>query len=165
MRKRSELSQDTNFQVEIQIAAGLTEQVDESSLQGAVVAALRHAGAPASAALTLVLTDDEEVRRLNKQFRHLDAPTDVLAFPAAAPAPFVDAPGQSPYLGDVIISHQRAMAQAADARHSVQDELALLTVHGTLHLLGHDHSTSQEKASMWAAQEAILAQLGLQIEP
>ena len=64
---------------------------------------------------------------------------------------------------DVIISHAGAAVQAAAAGHSLQAELALLAVHGTLHLLGHDHATPKEKATMWAAQEAILAQLGLNL--
>ena len=156
--------QDRGFQVEVRIAAGLAGLVDEPVLLRAVVAALRHEGALAGAALTLVVTDDEEVRQLNRQFRHVDAPTDVLAFPAGAAAPFVEAPEQPPYLGDVIISHPRAVAQAAEAGHSVQNELALLAVHGTLHLLGHDHTTPQEKAAMWAIQNAILASLNLKIE-
>lgn len=156
--------QDRGFQVEVQVAPGLAGSVDEPGLYKAVTAALRRGGALAGATLTLVITDDEEVRRLNRQFRHVDAPTDVLAFPAAAAAPFVEAPGQPFYLGDVIISHPRAVAQAAEAGHSVQNELALLAVHGVLHLLGHDHATPQEKATMWAAQEAILGQLGFQIE-
>ncbi|UCC64805.1 MAG: rRNA maturation RNase YbeY [Anaerolineae bacterium] len=156
--------QDTGFQVEVQITPGLVSLVDEPGLLRAVTAALRHGGALAGAALTLVVTDDEEVRQLNRQFRHVDAPTDVLAFPAAAAAPFVEALEQPLYLGDVIISHPRAVAQAAEAGHSVQIELALLAVHGTLHLLGHDHATPQEKAAMWAAQEAILGQLDFRIE-
>ena len=156
--------QDTGFQVEVQIASGLAGLVDEPDLLRAVTAALRHGGAPAGTALTLVVTDDEEIRQLNRQFRHVDTPTDVLAFPAAAAAPFVEAPEQPLYLGDVIISHPRAVAQAAEAGHSVQNELALLAVHGTLHLLGHDHTTPQEKAAMWAAQNAILASLNHKIE-
>jgi len=59
---------------------------------------------------------------------------------------------------------ERFKAQAAEAGHSVQNELALLAVHGTLHLLGHDHTTPQEKAAMWAIQNAILASLNLKIE-
>jgi probable rRNA maturation factor len=115
------------------------------------------------AALTLVVTGDEKIRGLNRQFRQVDRPTDVLAFPAAVDAPFVEAPGQPPYLGDAIISYPRAADQAAEAGHSVEAELALLAVHGTLHLLGYDHATPEEKAVMWAAKEAVLAELGLEV--
>ena len=78
-------------------------------------------------------------------------------------APFVEAPGQPLSLGEAIISHPRATAQAVEAGHSVEAELALLAVHGTLHLLGYDHATPEEKAVMWAAQEAILAGLDLKL--
>jgi probable rRNA maturation factor len=153
--------ENVSFRVTIQVDPGYASQVDESSLQDAAAAALRHRGAPTGAALTLVVTGDKEICQLNRQFRHIGAPTDVLAFPAAAP--FIEVPGQPPYLGDVIISHPRAAAQAAEAGHPIKAELALLAVHGTLHLLGYDHATPVEKAVMWAAQEAILAELGLEL--
>jgi len=154
---------DTSFRVVTQIDPGFARQVDGSSLQAAATVALSHSGAPAGAALTLVITGDEAIRQLNRQFRQVDSPTDVLAFPAAADVPFVEAPDQPLYLGDAIISYPRASAQAAEAGHSVKTELALLAVHGTLHLLGYDHATPEEKAVMWAAQEAILAELGLKL--
>jgi rRNA maturation RNase YbeY len=148
---------NSTFHIEIQIDPDFTGQVDEASLHKAAAATLRHESAPAGATVTLIITgDEEEVRQLNQQFRQLDAPTDVLAFPAASDAPFVEAPGQPLYLGDVIVSHPRAAAQAADAGLPVQAELNLLAVHGILHLLGYDHATHQERAAMWAAQEAVL---------
>lgn len=158
------MPENTAFQVEVQVDPAFASQVDESNLQTIVMAALRHEGMPAGATLALVIAGDEEIRRLNRQFRQVDAPTDVLAFPAAAAAPFVEAPGQPLYLGDVVISHPRAVAQAVTAGHSLRVELALLAVHGTLHLLGHDHATAEEKAAMWAAQEAILESCELRIE-
>lgn len=158
------MQDETTFRIDIQIDPGLAGRVDEANLQTAVAAALRHENAPAGATITLVVTGNKEIRRLNRQFRQIDAPTDVLAFPAGCDAPFVEAPGQPLYLGDVIISHSRAAAQATAAGHSLSAELALLAVHGTLHLLGHDHATPAEKAIMWAAQEAILANCKLQIE-
>lgn len=155
------MRENVSFRVTIQVDPGYASQVDESSLRDAAAASLRHRGAPAGATLTLVVTGDKEICQLNRQFRHIDAPTDVLAFPAAAP--FIEVPGRPPYLGDVIISHPRAAAQAAEAGHPVKAELALLAVHGTLHLLGYDHATPAEKAVMWVAQEAILAELGLEL--
>ena len=158
------MQENAAFHVEFQIAPGFADQVDESSLHEAATTALRHQGALAGAAIAVVITDDEEIHRLNRQFRRVDAPTDVLAFPASAAAPFVEAPGHSLYLGDVVISYPRAVVQAAKAGHSVLAELALLVVHGTLHLLGHDHITLQEEVNMWATQEAILANCGLRVE-
>jgi len=150
------------FHIEIQIDPQFTKQIDEQNLRSAVNAALNHQDAPSGASITLVIAGDQEMRRLNRQFRQVDAPTDVLAFPTAGKAPFVKAPGQPIYLGDIIISLPRAAIQAAAVGHNLAAELALLAVHGTLHLLGHNHATPQEKEIMWAAQETILARSGLE---
>ncbi len=107
--------------------------------------------------LTLVLTDDAHIRTLNRDFLSHDAPTDVLAFPAGENDPDTG----HRYLGDVIISLPRATEQAAERGHPVEAELQLLVVHGVLHLLGHDHAESQEKAVMWAEQARILESLGV----
>ena len=157
------MSNDTTYQITIQINPDFVARVDEADLQAAVMATLRQQGAPPNTAVTLVITGDEKIHRLNRQFRQVDAPTDVLAFSATEGAGFVHAPDQPPYLGDVIISHPRAIAQAATAGHSLPTELALLAVHGTLHLLGHDHATAEDKARMWATQETILTELGFEL--
>jgi len=115
-----------------------------------------------------VLTDDAEIQALNRQFRGIDAPTDVLSFAMQDESPedqgFVVAPEQDAetraYLGDVIVSYPRAAAQAAEQGHSVLAELRLLVVHGVLHLLGYDHATPQDQARMWAIQDVVLERLG-----
>lgn len=107
--------------------------------------------------LTIVLSDDAQLQALNHEFLGVDAPTDVLSFPASEE----DLDTQAPYLGDILISYPRAKAQAAAGGHPVQAELQLLTVHGVLHLLGHDHAESGEKAEMWAVQAEALGRLGL----
>jgi len=128
----------------------------ERKLKAAVQAALQHQGAP-KAELTVVLTGDARVRTLNRQYRGMDKPTDVLSFGD------IDQLGESGnlYLGDVVISVPRARAQAAAAGHSLSAELQLLAVHGALHLLGHDHAQPAQRRKMWAAQDAVLSQLGL----
>ncbi len=158
------MTTNTTFHIEIQIDPEFSEQVNEAILQTATAAALHHEGAVAGAALTIVITDDEKIRQLNRQFRQVDTPTDVLAFFTANDGSFVEAPEQPPYLGDVIISYPRAAEQAAEAGHPIEAELALLAAHGTLHLLGHDHASPKEKAAMWAAQKAILKDCEFQIE-
>jgi len=118
------------------------------------------ASALSSRRVALVVTDDEAVRALNRQYRGLDEPTDVLSFPAQDPAPgFVAAPGSGAYLGDVIVALPFARQQATGLGRSLKDELRLLAVHGTLHLLGYDHAEPDEEARMWALQERILALL------
>ena len=87
----------------------------------------------------------------------MDAATDVLSFPASESDPETG----TPYLGDILISIPRATAQAQAAGHPVEDEVQLLVVHGTLHLLGHDHAEAEEKARMWRAQAEVLGRLGL----
>jgi probable rRNA maturation factor len=108
---------------------------------------------------TLVLTDDAQITTLNRQFRGIDSPTDVLAFPTGE----TDPDTQTLYLGDVIVSYPRAQSQASTAGHSIEAELQLLVVHGTLHLLGYDHASKEQKSIMWAAQAEILTQLGCTI--
>ncbi len=142
--------------IEIQIDADFAGQADTAGLRRAALATLRHQGIEGAAELTLVITGDEAVRRLNRSYRGVDAPTDVLSFGNEEQDGFVTAPDAPRYLGDVIVSFPRAEAQAAQAGHAVGDELRLLVVHGVLHLLGHDHAEAGEKDVMWAAQEEIL---------
>jgi probable rRNA maturation factor len=130
-------------------------------LEQAVRQTLQQSGAPPEAELTIVLTDDAQLHSLNQQFLGIDAPTDVLSFPGGD----TDPDSQSLYLGDVLISYPRALAQATSAGHNVEEELQLLVVHGVLHLLGHDHATEEEQAAMWAVQTQALQSLGVSIRP
>ena len=131
-------------------------QIDPRRLREAARKTLAHESAPSRAELTLVITGDDEIRDLNRRYRGVDAPTDVLSFADAGTDRRLV---ESVYLGDVIISYPRAEAQAASAGHSVTAELLLLVVHGVLHLLGHDHADRAEKRKMWAAQKEILNEL------
>jgi probable rRNA maturation factor len=142
--------------IELRVDDAFAERVDVESLTHAAAATLQHQGVDGPAELTIVVTGDGRMRRLNRSFRGVDASTDVLAFQNAEGSGFVT-PSEVPrYLGDVIISFPRAEAQAEQAGHAVQTELGLLTIHGVLHLLGHDHAELDQKAVMWAAQEDIL---------
>lgn len=113
--------------------------------------------APIDADLTIVLTDDAQLHELNLEYLGVDAPTDVLSFPASESDPETGIP----YLGDILISIPRAAQQAQAAGHSVEAEVQLLVVHGTLHLLGHDHAEAEEKTRMWNAQAEVMSRLGL----
>lgn len=107
--------------------------------------------------VTLVITEDAQIRELNFQFRGIDSATDVLSFPSDQ----VDIDSGVSYLGDIIISYPQAHRQAVEVGHPVETELQLLTVHGMLHLLGFDHATQAEKTEMWALQAMLLSKLGL----
>lgn len=135
----------------------LSPLISPEVVEQAARAALEHQAAPANAEVTVLLSNDVQLRELNLQWMGINAPTDVLSFPANETDPETGAP----YLGDVVISVETAQRQAARAGHSVEAEVQLLTVHGLLHLLGHDHAEPEEKARMWAAQSEILARLGL----
>jgi len=130
----------------------------EKLLTRAAEAALAYLGEEMSD-LSLVIMGDKKMRRLNKQFRGINQPTDVLSFPAGSP--MMNGAG---YLGDIVISLPRARHQASAAGHSLNDELQLLVVHGVLHLLGHDHDTPNRKKKMWAVQDEILRNLGVRID-
>jgi probable rRNA maturation factor len=117
--------------------------------------------AAANLSLCVVVTDDIEIQSLNQQFRDIDAPTDVLSFGQEPTAHvFVTPAKEPPYLGDVILSFPRAQEQAVEQGHSTDSEVALLIVHGILHLMGYDHVTLEERDRMWAKQDVILGTLG-----
>ncbi len=145
------------FVIDIQNEAGYA--VNAARLKAAASAVLsRHDVEPGSG-MTIVVTDNEAVKALNKQFRDVDAPTDVLSFPADVPPVMI--PGEAPYLGDLIVAYPYTMEQAGREGHNPDDSLLLLVVHGTLHLLGYDHDTPENRARMWAAQETILRAFGV----
>ncbi len=116
--------------------------------------------------LGLVITTPEKIQELNRRYRRIDRPTDVLAFamtdgeePEAEPTPFVTPPDDVQHLGEVIISHPQAIRQAQEQSHSVEKELAILVVHGVLHLLGYDHADPEPERLMKAREAEILGTL------
>ncbi len=131
------------------------QSVDEDLLERAANETLKHEFATGD--ITIVLTDDDQLHELNRDFLGIDAPTDVLSFPASESDPETG----SAYLGDILISIPRAAQQAHAAGHELIDEVQLLVVHGSLHLVGHDHAEAEEKAKMWNAQAEVLERLGL----
>lgn len=133
----------------------LRTKIDLDLLERAALTTLTNQDAQGD--ITIVLTDDSQLQQLNRDFLGVDAPTDVLSFPASETDPET---GRR-YLGDILISIQRADEQADAAAHTLEAEVQLLIVHGTLHLLGHDHAEAEDKTKMWAAQAEVLARLGL----
>ncbi len=106
----------------------------------------------------MVLTDDATVHELNRTYRGVDRPTDVLSFPQREGE---GADPQDMVLGDIVISVDRVEAQAEEFGHSFDRELAFLSVHGLLHLLGWDHQKPDEERRMMAKTEEILGGIGL----
>jgi probable rRNA maturation factor len=108
----------------------------------------------------LKITGDEEIHRLNLQYLDEDRPTDVLSFPMneqleAAPV-FVKVPDGKLHLGDIVISYPTALKQAGEHTHPVDREIAILLIHGILHLLGYNHDVPARKKKMLSRESAIL---------
>lgn len=140
-------------------------QIDTAWLEGLVREVLAGEGVSTGTEMGLVVTTCEEVRELNRSYRNIDEPTDVLSFhmPVATgtePLAFVSPPDGIVHLGEVIIAYPQAIAQAEEHGHSVRDELALLTVHGTLHLLGYDHEQPGDERRMRGREAEIMGRLG-----
>lgn len=110
--------------------------------------------------LTIIVSNDVFIQKLNLQYRATDAPTDVLSFSASDE----QIEPESIYLGDIVISYPTALSQATLAGHPVDYELCLLVIHGILHLLGFDHHTPSEKIKMWDMQRRVLVDLGIPME-
>jgi len=112
--------------------------------------------------LGLLITNDETVRHLNREYRGVDKPTDVLAFALVGGVSnsdaysFIDPPDGLAHLGEVIISYPQAVRQAEEYGHSVEQEVSLIVVHGVLHLLGYDHDTPAREMEMKALEERML---------
>ena len=136
------------------------EAVNDQVLTSAAEAALHAAEIQDSPSLSIRITDDDEIRSLNDQYRGIDKATDVLSFSADFTDPDID----SRYLGDIVISFLQAEEQATKRGHLVDEELQLLVIHGILHLMGFDHADPDEKDRMWELQGRILSKLGLDIQ-
>jgi probable rRNA maturation factor len=173
------------FRVDLEIRAGVPLALPAAALSRVLRSALVAGGAPEPASVGLVLADDPELARLNRTFLGKSGATDVLSFPllpseaypphAGAPVPaarpaaaeraFLLPPGTRLHLGDIVVSVERAILQAAegrggqtgDVRWTPADELRLLVVHGGLHLCGWDHAEPAEEAAMRALERTILA--------
>jgi probable rRNA maturation factor len=116
-----------------------------------------HALALQDAELSIVLCDDAFIHPLNRDYRGKDRPTDVLSFPQREGE---ESDPDDPVLGDIVLSVERAQAQADERGHSLETEIRILLVHGILHLLGYDHEEDAEAEEMEAEERRVLAMLG-----
>ena len=136
--------------------------------------ALDYVGCPYECSINVLLTDDTGIRDMNRDFRGIDRATDVLSFPMLSfdapadfsgveedPSDYADPETGELVLGDIVISCERARAQAAEFGHSLKREVAFLTAHSMLHLCGYDHIDEAERSVMEQKQEEILTKLGI----
>lgn len=160
---------------------GVPPLLTEGDCRSSLAAAVSAAGGPRGCTITLTLSDDAELAALNAQHMGKAGPTDVLSFPLLPPSAFPEHPGQDPALretesafplppdtapdlGDIIVSVERAVAQAeagaggqtSDVRWSPGDELRLLITHGGLHICGWDHADPDEEAAMRTLERRLL---------
>lgn len=146
----------------------------EALIRAVVSEALDYVGCPYEAAVSVLLTDNEAIREMNREYRQLDRPTDVLSFPMIdyeepadfsrleeEPEAYFDPETGELLLGDIVVSLETMRAQAAEYGHSEQRELAFLVAHSMLHLSGFDHMEDGERRIMEAKQEEILQKLHL----
>ncbi|MBQ7503723.1 MAG: rRNA maturation RNase YbeY [Ruminococcus sp.] len=114
------------------------------------------------AEISVTFTDNEGIRELNKQYRDIDAPTDVLSFPMGENGEYdTNLETGAKILGDVVISVEKAVEQAEAYGHTLQREIGYLTAHSVLHLLGYDHVENMEKVRMREKEEYVMEALGL----
>ena len=141
-----------------------TEQVDPAALREIAELVLREEHYPKEAEVTILLVSDEEMSGYNARFLDRDGPTDVLAFPLEELIPGV-APDHNPLgpplvIGDVLIAPAYVMRSAAEMGVSYEDEMALMAVHGLLHLLGYDHEDDSDAQRMEERERQILSLVG-----
>ena len=148
---------------------------EEEALAGEVIrASLEETGCPFEAQVNVLITDSEGIREMNRQFRGIDEPTDVLSFPLQeypAPADFSGLNEKDPdafdqesgelLLGDIVVNAERASEQAEAYGHSLKREYAFLIAHSMLHLTGFDHMEDPEREEMEERQRRIMEKLGI----
>jgi len=173
------------WRIDVTVREGVASPAPIARLARAIAVALDAAGAPSPASIGLILSDDRELAELNRVHMGADGPTDVLSFPLLPPEAFPAHEGGQPHpdpaisagaidfvappgrtnLGDIVVSVERAVAQAAegrggqtgDVRWSAATELRLLVTHGALHVCGWDHADRAEEAAMRALENRLLA--------
>ena len=138
------------------------EEINYKLIEKVISEALRYEGVNDNTEVSVTMVDNEEIRKINNKFRNIDRATDVLSFPLIDfDNESLPDDGSKIYLGDIIISIERAKEQAKEYGHSIDREIGFLTAHSMLHLLGYDHMVPEEEKEMFTKQEEILNNLGL----
>lgn len=146
--------------LDLDVAPQFASAVDSEFLQEVLERALATQGVRGPTEVSVVICDDAEIQTLNRTYRGMDFPTDVLSFSQLeGEDSFPRAPDDVRQLGDIVISYDRVRAQAEEYGHSEKRELAYLAVHGLLHVLGFDHESEAERLVMRQAEETALVNI------
>lgn len=167
--------EEKSVTVQLEYEAKETFSFDyEALIKRVIETACDYADCPYEAEVNVVVTDNEGIREINREYRQIDAPTDVLSFPMLT----YDEPGSFTFLdeeeagdfnpdtgelllGDIMLNYDRVIAQAESYGHSIERELAFLTAHSMLHLFGYDHMEEEERQVMEQKQEELMQLLGI----
>ena len=155
--------------IDVQIFPAFARRLSKAWLRQVAEQALNNHDGGTPPIISLVIADDETVHYLNLEYRGLDETTDVLAFPLWNSSENADLdtggfylpPEENAIVGEIVISYPQAARQAREGKRPVRAEMALLIVHGVLHLLGYDHADPQQESDMWARQDEVLARVPL----
>lgn len=142
--------------INVEVDDEVEDRVDQAALVTMLDRVLAEDGVDDGASLALVLADDLLLRELNLRHRDVDAPTDILSFPADEGEAFPAPEGEPPFLGDIVVSVESVERQAEEAGLGAGEELSHVVLHGLLHLLGYDHEETADEAKMKAREEAVL---------
>ena len=147
------------MEVEVQIASDASGIPSAASIRQWVASAVGAVAPDRSGDVSVRIVDEDEMRALNKDYRDQDKPTNVLSFPAGTveglPA------GETPMLGDIVVCANVLTREASEQGKAIADHWGHIVVHGTLHLLGHDHTSEPEASEMETLERDILAGLGI----
>jgi probable rRNA maturation factor len=165
---KSKIVQDpgSSYLITVQMEPEYEDKLDADMLHRLAIHVLKAEGAEGPLEVGIVVTTDEVVLALNRQYLGHDYHTDVLSFgmgateDAGGDGGFVTPAERAPYLGDVAISYDRAAEQAPEYNHSTEAEVATLLVHGLLHLLGYDDTEDEQRSKMQARQEELVSTFG-----
>ncbi len=157
----------STMEIDILFDDGFESCLDESWLRKIIEAVLKMENTGDNVEVSLLITGQKRIHQLNRDYRGIDRPTDVLSFAMQEECPsekgedfsFVAPPDGIKHLGEVIISYPQAVIQAEERGHSVKKEVAVLIIHGILHLLGYDHIEDKEAEQMEAREKIILESL------
>ncbi len=158
------------MEINVLVDEGLEECLEASWLESVAEKVLAAESVDSKAELGLVIVGQEKIRQLNLSYLGKDEPTDVLAFsmlpeqPRGDLAPFVAPPDGIKHLGEVIISYPQAVIQAEEHQHSVKREIAILIIHGVLHLLGYEHDKPELEHQMRDKEAEILSHIEGELE-